>query len=200
MNLSPFRIGFVALFLSLGSLAGAVDAYAASFDLKDVTYSVEPIIGYELQRKSEPQPHAKIVLIYGARAVAGYKILSAEGEYTRGNSDEQYVVSDYRIEETTQKFRVGLRSQPEILPGISVALRGGAELAQIHTRTTSNGKVSEYDRPSKVYPYVGAGLAAHLGSKFSLSLEGLMSVHDWNDLSQNEYQSTVGLKIALNTK
>ncbi len=190
----------IVLFAALPALLSAAPAWAMNFDLKDVTYSVEPIVGYDLQRKTDPQPHAKLVLTYGARVIAGYKIIAAEGEYTRGKSDEEYPLSSLRIEETSQEIKVGVRSSPEIYPGISLAVRGGAQLSEVHAKTTSNGTVTESDRPSRVDPYVGAGLSANLGGIVALSAEGTMTVRDWNDITKSEFQGTLGLRISLNSK
>ena len=94
----------LALSLVVCSLGASL---AQAFDAKMITYSIEPIVGYELQRKSEPEPHAKLTFVYGARAVAGFHLLSAEAEYTRGSSDEEYPASSLRIEQLTQNYRLG---------------------------------------------------------------------------------------------
>ena len=184
----------LAAFIVLGTSTTA----QASPDLKDVTYSIEPIVGYELQRKSDPE-RSKLVLTYGARVIAGYKILSAEGEYTQGKSDELFASTGTRIEEKSEKIRAGLRSTYSLGSMLDWFLRGGAEAQKIHRTTTVSGVATESDSPSKVYPYVGTGLSIALGSQFSLNGSITATLKDLNDLKQTEYTTTFGIKVALNT-
>ena len=191
-----FRLLSSALVIAL--LFGArLSAAAPSFDLKDVTYSVEPVAGYELQHKSEPAPHAKLALIYGARVIAGYKIVALEGEYTRGSSDEDFADQSLRLEELTEKLKVGLRTAYDVASILKLSLRGGGEMSQHHTKSTSAGILTESDSPSKLAPYLGGGLACALGSKVSLTAEGTVTFRDLNDLGQSEYQGTFGLRLSL---
>lgn len=186
------RIPLIALILVLVPQAQAAD-------LKDVTYSIEPIIGYELQRKSNPT-RDKLVLSYGARAVAGYKILSAEGEYTQGKSDEYFSTTSTRIEEKSEKIRLGLRSTYAIASLLDWFFRAGAEAQKRHTTETVGSAVTESDSPYKVYPYVGTGASVTLGSKLSLNVGVLATLKDINDLKQTEYSTTFGLNINFNSK
>lgn len=190
MNFRKLLPTFLAPALCLGA------AHAA--DVNGITYSIEPIIGYELQRKSDPE-RSKLVLTYGARVIAGYKILSAEAEYTQGKSDEFFSNTNTRIEEKTEKVRAGLRSTYSLGSVLDWFLRGGAEAQKINRTTTISGVSSSTETPSKVYPYVGTGLSIALGSQVSLNGSITATLKDLNDMKQNEYTTTFGVKIALNT-
>jgi hypothetical protein len=166
---------------------------------KGVIYSIEPIIGYEVQKKENPD-RAKSVLVYGARALAGYRILSAEAEFTQGKSDEFILASDTTIGEKTQKLRLGLRST--LGAGIlNWYLRGGAEAQKLHRVTTvGSAAPTTYDRPIKFYPYLGTGLGIQLGASFGLNVSATATIRDIRDMKQNEYTYTTGLRIAYNTR
>lgn len=188
-------------FALLAALAPAtVHAYSYSSappELEGITYTIEPIVGYELQRKTNPD-RSRLELTYGARVVAGYRILSAEAEYTLGNSDELFPDTGSRVEEKTTKIRLGLRSTYAIGSMLDWTLRGGAEDQKIHTKTTLSGVVTESDSPSRVYPYVGTELGIALGSALSLNAGVLATLKDLDDLKKTEFTTTLGLKIALN--
>ena len=162
-----------------------------------MTYSIEPIIGYELQRKTDPD-RSKLVLTYGARVIAGYKILSAEAEYTQGKSDEVFSNGN-RVEEKSEKIRAGLRSTYSLGSMLDWFLRGGAEAQKIARTTTTSGVSSTIHTPMKLYPYVGTGVSIALGSQLSLNASVLATLKDLNDFKQTEYTTTLGVKIALNT-
>lgn len=180
----------ISVFAAISTAATTANAA----DYKGITYSIEPIIGYELQRKEAPT-RKKLVLTYGARVIAGYKILSGEGEYTQGRSDEFFSDINTRIEEKTEKFRAGLRSSYTLGTMLDWHLRGGAEAQKTHTKSTLNGAVTETDSPSKVYPYVGTGVAVHLGTHLSLNAGILATLKDLNDFKQTEYSTTLGVSI-----
>ncbi len=198
MSNPPFRLPVALIVLLLTGLASPAIA-ASSADLKDVTYSIEPIIGYELQRKTNPD-RSKLVLTYGARVIAGYKILSAEGEYTQGKSDEVFTSPAAEIEEKTEKFRAGLRSTYSLGSFLDAHLRAGAEAQKKHTKTTSGGATTESDDPYHVYPYVGTGLGIHVADQISLDASVLATLKDINDLNKTEYSTTLGVKINFNAK
>ncbi len=177
---------------------GLLPSAKAATDLHGVTYTIEPIIGYELQKKENPA-RTKAELTYGARVIAGYKIISLEGEYTVGNSDENFFSPAEEIKEKTEKMRVGLRSTYALGSMLDWTLRGGAEAQKIHTTTIVSGTSTESNSPTYVYPYVGSELEIALGSTLSLNGGVVATLKDLKDLKKTEYTTTFGIKIALNT-
>jgi hypothetical protein len=192
MNSRSLRLAFVGLVLA------APSTVRAAFDPKGIAYTIEPIVGYEIQKKDNPT-RTKAELTYGVRVIAGYKILSAEGEYTQGKSSEDFLTPVEHIEEKTEKIRAGLRSTFGIGSMLDWHLRAGAEDQKIHTSTTISGITTESDSPSKVYPYVGTGLDISLGSSFGLNGSVLATLKDTNDLKKTEITTTFGIRVALNT-
>ncbi len=166
----------------------------AAPDLKDITYTIEPIIGYEYQKKTDPI-RSKLVLTYGARIIAGYKVISGEGEYTTGQSDEVFPEIFTQIIEKTEKARLGLRTSYAIGSMLDSYLRAGGEAQKKHTIKTIVLTVTETDSPYKVYPYIGTGLTLKLGSHFGLNANVLATLKDINDLTQTEYSTSVGVSI-----
>jgi hypothetical protein len=167
--------------------------------MSDVSYSIEPIVGYEFQKKDNPA-RTKAVFTYGARVIAGYKILSAEGEYTQGKSDEFFGDTGTRIEEKTEKARLGLRSTYSLGSFLDWFLRGGAEGQRRNTRRTVGGVATENDSPAKVFPYVGTGVSLFLARQLALNASVVATVKDLNDLGQTEYSTSFGLSIGFNAK
>lgn len=188
---------FFSVFSLILTLAAPLAASAAIPD--GVTYTIEPIVGYELQRRTDPD-RIERSLVYGARVIAGYRLLSAEAEYTRGNSDETYGSPETKIEETTEKVRAGLRSTYDLGSFLSATLRGGAEMGKRNTKRTTSGVTTETKSPSKVDPYLGAGVGIHFGPQFSLTAEAVATVKDTKDLKKNEYTTTLGVKVNFNTR
>lgn len=176
-----------------------ISAHSASFDAKQITYTIQPIIGYETQRKPNPD-RTKVVFIYGVRVIAGYKILSAEGEYTHGTSDEALLSPPQNIKEVTDRYRLGVRSTYDIGTILSATLRGGAETMKRKVTTTVAGSTTTSDAASKVDPYGGLGLSIHLFQALSLVGEVVVTFRDFHDMKKNDVATTVGLEIHFNTK
>lgn len=187
---------FRPLIVLTGALL-AVESRAA--EQKGVVYAVEPIVGYEFQRKENPD-RTKGVLAYGARLTAGYKILSLEAEYTQGQSDERFLETDLSIQEKTQRYRLGLRSTYAIAGMLDVFLRGGAEAQNSHVKTTTSGVLSERDTPSKVYPYLGTGLTFKLAQNLALNASVTATFKDFKDLSQTEFATAFGVRVSIGAK
>lgn len=175
----------------LSSTAGAAE-------YEGVSYTIEPIVGYAFERKDDP-PRAKRVLTYGARVIAGWRILSAELEYTQGDSDELFT-SGKRIEEKTERLRAGLRSTWALGSIVDWFLRGGGEAQKRERTTTISGVSTRTESPSRVYPYVGTGLAVHLGSALSLNASATATIKDTSDLKQNEYSTSLGVSLNFNAR
>lgn len=170
---------------------GARDAQAQD----RVRYTVEPVVSYELQRKSEPSPHTRMVLLYGARVTAGYRVFSGELEYTQGESNETFTEPVMNVLERTHKVRAGVRSEHSFSKGASSALRGGAEISQRKRTLTQSGASQTSTVPTRVDPYLGGGVALTLVPRFAITFEGVVTFRNLKDLSQNEYSTSLGVKF-----
>jgi len=161
-----------------------------------MTVNLQPIVGYSFERKSNPDRKER-VFIYGARVTAGYRILSAEGEYTRGDSDATYTAQDLRIKELSEKARVGIRSTYDLASLLSFTLRGGGEANRTTTERTIAGVTTKSKSPTNLDPYIGAGLGVHLGSVVTLNAEAVATIKDVHDLNKNEYTTTLGFTLSI---
>lgn len=161
-----------------------------------MTVNLQPIVGYSFEKKSNPDRKER-VFIYGARVTAGYRILSAEGEYTRGNSDAEYTAIDLHIKELSEKARVGIRSTYDLASLLSFTLRGGGEANRTTTERTTAGVTTKSQSPTNLDPYLGAGLGIHLGPVISLNAEAVATIKDVHDLKKNEYTTTIGFTLSI---
>ena len=161
-----------------------------------MSVTIQPIVGYSFERKSNPDRKER-VLVYGGRVIAGYRLLSAEAEYTRGDSDAVYSNPSLRIEELSEKARLGIRSTYDLAMILSFTARGGGEASRRTTERTESGVTTKSKSPTVVNPYLGAGLGVHLGSFVSLNAEVVATIPDVNDLSRNEYTTTLGVTLSV---
>lgn len=161
-----------------------------------ITTSIEPIIGYERITKPTPTIHSKDRLIYGARLTVGLIFFSAEAEYLHGTDSEVYPLTSTTIKDTTDKFRLGLRSSIPIIGLASFTLRAGGQASLNQHETTIAGFTAKTIDPIQYHPYAGAGFRLRLQSNFSLTADLTTVFTDFPNMDHNEYQLTTG--IALN--
>lgn len=181
----PFLLAAGVLLVSANSFALMVD---------DINIQVEPIVGYEFFQNPLPTPHLTSRLLYGARATAGYRILSGEGEYTYATSSETFATQD--TTDSTEKLKIGLRSGYALGSVLGVTVRAGAQAAlNRHTDVFPDGSTSSFTQPIDVKPYAGLDFDASLSGHLAATLGLLVVFHDLNDLSQNEYQLSGGVAL-----
>jgi hypothetical protein len=158
---------------------------------------IEPIIGYEMVQKVLPTRHRVSRLTYGGRITAGILLLSAELEYTRSNDEESFTSPTRTIADTDDKLKLGLRSGFGLGHLITLTARGGVQAQQNkHEDTLAGVKTTSYT-PVTYNPYAGAELRLRLTHKITASAGVVVVVHDFNDMVQNEYQTTAGFSIYL---
>ena len=157
---------------------------------------IEPTIGYRIQKRDNPDRTSK-TLTYGGRLVLGIPLLSAEVGYSGGNSTEEFPSQFLTIRETTEQYRVGLRS--DISTGILsfIRVRAGAEARKVTSERTLNLVTTRNVSPTKVYPYVGAGLGLGVTSSLKVVAEVTVTVIDMNDFSKNEITPSLGIAIGF---
>ncbi|RYZ67682.1 MAG: hypothetical protein EOP09_10625, partial [Proteobacteria bacterium] len=148
MMFSKFSVSRFCLVFSLIAMTHPAQSYA---------FRIEPVVGYQLQRKSNPERTTKS-LSYGGRLVFGPTLLSLETEYNRAKSDENFPDLALKVVDVTERYRVGLRS--DLSTGLLsfFRVRGGAEGRKITSDRTLSGTTTRNVSPTYVFPYVGAGL------------------------------------------
>ena len=171
----------------------------ASFDVSKISYTVEPFVGYELNRLANPT-RATLLFVYGARIIAGYRMISAEGEYTHGSGNEFLPASNETIQDTSNRYRLGLRSTYDFEKFLSVTARLGGEVLMLKTATTLNGATTTSTDPTQIHPYAGLGVEVHVTPSFSLNGEAVVTFRSLSDMQKNDLSTSVGVKIYVNTK
>ncbi len=177
-------------------------AKSSSFEKAGFKITVEPILAYEFSQVNTPQIHTRGMLMYGGRVTAGHRLLSAEGEYTLGTTNETFPGNDQNIKTDKQNIRLGIRST---FPAVSfidflVRLGGQATKIKVATTTISTATTLTAKQDWDIHPYAGAGLSAHILDAFSLSLEATYLFRSIKDWSQNDVQTAVSVKINLPSK
>ena len=179
---------WAALFLGL-TIGGSVHAAA----LRDFNVQVEPVVGFERAYSPLPSPRTKVRLLYGLRATAGYSILSGELEATRASDSETFPSQGLTVDETSDKVKLGLRSG--IYRSFGAAFfRAGGQAQRVSRTQTAGGVPTQSQDPISIDPY--AGIGAELGGA-NIRLTGSATVvfRDLQRLSQNELETTIGLRI-----
>lgn len=173
---------------------------APAAEYKGTAYTVEPILGYEFQKKDNPS-RTTGVFVFGARATAGWKIVSLEAEYTRGQSAEVVNPPPVGIEEETQRFRAGLRSTYSFGPSFEAYVRAGGELQRTRTRRIISGLViTDTESDSRIYPYAGLGTSVRLRDWVAATLGVTATFKDFSDFSRVEFATTFGAQIRFGSK
>ncbi len=168
----------------------------SSYGLVGLTTSIEPIMGYERVQKFLPTQHTVERWVFGARATAGFTLLSAEAEYTRASDTETFSSAPETIRDTEDRARLGLRSTLRIAGFFRFLLRAGAQANYTrHDITTSGVTVTTID-PIRYRPYAGAGVGLALGQGVSLNGDVTTVFHNFPNFSTNDY--LVSLSLAVN--
>lgn len=152
---------------------------------------VEPIYGMETALVRYPEPaRYKTRAMYGARAIYGATFLSGELEVSQAKSRDDYPSINQKVEDTSDRAAVGIRSTLPMSEYAAVYFRAGGRASQGKSIVTTDGVSEEKDNPLRVDPYGGAGLQLAFASNFALNA-GVTLVRN----SENEYDSqyTLGL-------
>jgi hypothetical protein len=180
----------------------SVTVHAASFEKAGFQITVEPIVAYEFTQVNTPTIHTRGMLMYGGRVTAGHKLISGEGEFTLGSTNETFPGLDKNVKTDKQNARLGIRSAIGVLPLIDFLLRLGGQASKTKTDTTTISTVTTLTSDSgwQIHPYAGTGIQVNVASVFSLALEATYLFRSVKDWSQNDVQTSVSFKIHLPSK
>jgi hypothetical protein len=187
------------------ALAAAVALGLSTVSIQEVRAAIssmpavnlEPIIGYERVQKLVPTAHSTDRLLYGVRATAGIPLVSMEAEYTQSSDTENFYDSSLTIKDSDEKLKIGVRSTLQAASFLSVTARAGGQATRNTHTETSGSTTTSTVKPITYRPYAGVLLNGHLGSKFSLSGGITVVFTNFPEMSQNEYQTTLGFGISL---
>lgn len=147
----------------------------------DARLTFEPLYGIETALVRFPEPPRYVTrATYGLRLVYGTTPLSAEAEATRSQSRNDYPDLNQKVEDTSDRLSLGLRSTIPLASFLGFYLRAGGRASQGETTVTTNGVSEDIKNPLRVDPYAGAGfqlafssiLAANAGVTLIRNAEG----------------------------
>lgn len=161
----------------------------------EVTYTVEPVIGYERVQKLLPTPHMRQRLVYGARLTAGLFMLAGEAEVLRGTDTEHFIETGTTTTDTEDKLRIGIRARLRLIRFANFILRGGAQASRNTHEETVAGVTTRLEEPVKYRPYLGAGLQVGLSSNISFTADVTTVFRSFPNLTDNDYQTTASLTL-----
>lgn len=150
-------------------------------EAQDSRLLFEPIYGIETALVRYPEPPRYVTrATYGLRLLYGTTPLSAEAEGTRSQSRNDYPALNQKVEDTSDRLSLGLRSTLPLASFLGFYLRAGGRASQGETTITTNGVADEKKNPLRVDPYAGAGfqlafssvLAANAGVTLIRNAEG----------------------------
>lgn len=185
-------MSFRPIVLALVAFLGLFVAQSARAEM---TYTIEPVIGYERVEKLLPTPRMTQRLVYGVRATAGYFILAAEAEALRGTDSETIPATLTTLTDTEDKLRVGLRARLRLIRFMSFLVRGGAQASRNTHEETIGGVTTATVEPIKYRPYLGAGLQVGLSHNIAFTADVTTVFRDFPNMSNNDYQTTASLTI-----
>lgn len=164
----------------------------------DSKFLFEPLYGVETSLVRYPEPGKYVTrATYGARAVYGTNLLSGEAEFTQAKSREDYPSQDTKVEDTSDRLSLGVRSTFPFTPNMGFFVRAGGRASQGKTKITTNSVEETKDNPLRIDPYAGAGFQLAFGANLALNAGATMIRN-----SENKYdaQYTLGLSARFGNR
>jgi hypothetical protein len=174
---------FLILILSFFLIAGA------QADDKKLTF--EPLYGMETSLVRYPEPARYVTrATYGARLVYGITHFSGEAEYTTAKSRNDYPSTDMKVEDTSERLALGIRSTLPFNEYMGIYFRAGGRASRGESIITTAGVSETKENPLRVDPYAGAGLQIAFHSNLAFNA-GATLIRN----AENKYdaQYTLGL-------
>ncbi len=179
--------------------AASVFAAGTAFNYQGVDVTVEPVIGYQFTHLSQPTLHSKAMFIYGLRANAGNKLISGELEYTRGSDNEIYPSQGLTVNTAKENLKLGVLTHYQLNPYFEARGRLGGQASREKVDSISASAATTSQGTWTIHPYLGAGLEGGLSRQFSLTFDITYVFNSVTDLSQNDIQTTLGVKVDINS-
>lgn len=158
----------------------------------DSRFTFEPLYGVETALVRYPEPGKYVTrATYGARAVYGTNLLSGEAEFTQAKSREDYPSQNMKVEDTSDRLSLGLRTTLPASQYIGFFIRAGGRASQGKTKVTTNAVEETKDNPLRIDPYAGAGFQLAFGSNLALNAGATMVRN-----SENKYDAQYMLGLS----
>jgi hypothetical protein len=157
-----------------------------------LSLGVEPLVGYEIEQRTDPTAHTHGHLIYGARATVGIPFLTGEVEFLHSQDSETF--SNVSTQDVENKFKAGLRATFNLTYFLTFALRAGVEYATDQHGDIANGTTTPTTTQTYL-PYGGAGLKLWINRRMALTAEAVGVATSFPNMNLNNYQFTGGLLV-----
>ncbi len=163
---------------------------------KDMTYTIQPLLGFETVYRSTPRPRTVTQTMYGVRLTGGVDILSAEIEYTQSTGTETFQTAPEKIKSTDEKLKLGGRTLFKLSNIFNFSIRFGGQAEKTKEEVTSTGITTTTEKPVDYSPYLGAAFGLHIG-KMNVSVGSTVVIKDVNNMEKNEIQNVVAIGFGI---
>lgn len=156
---------------------------------------VEPLYGFEHVQNQFPEPaRYSTRTFFGARVVAGYTLLSLEGEVTQANGRRDFPSQNQKVEDQAQRAMIGLRSTLPTSKWLGVFARAGARGSKEKTTITDTATLEKTvkEPPLQWDPYAGAGIQLALSNILAASAG---TTYIFTGSGKPDVQYTAGLTL-----
>ncbi len=151
----------------------------------------EPIYGIETSMVRYPEPSKYVTrATYGLRLLYGTSLLSSELEVSQAKSQENYSSPTQKIEDTSDRAGLGIRSTLSFKSLLSAYFRAGGRASQGKSIITTDSSKETIDNPLRIDPYAGAGLQLSLASNVGINA-GVTLIRNQENKFDTQY--TLGL-------
>lgn len=170
-------------------------AFIPTAEAGDRKLTIEPLYGVETALVRYPEPPRYVSrATYGARALYGTNLLSAELEFTEAHSRKDYPTLNQQVVDKAQRLALGVRSTIGLGSYLGVYGRLGGRAAQLESTVTTAGISETHKEELDVQPYAGAGLQLAFAANFALNA-GVTLIRNSNDQYDSQY--TLGLTARI---
>tara|TARA_B100001971_G_scaffold215185_1_gene259362 strand:- start:30630 stop:31196 length:567 start_codon:yes stop_codon:yes gene_type:complete len=147
---------------------------------------IEPVYSVETTQRQLPKPAKTVVNNYlGIRALYGVPLISAELEVAQAFRTERFNDTGEKVDYTTQRAMLGIRSYPIKSQYVGIYFRAGARARkEIRETTASDGTTEKDESDIQFDPYAGAGFTLAFGSTFALNAGATLVYNKEADSSQ----------------
>jgi hypothetical protein len=174
--------------------------FILSFNIFSAELKIEPVYSVETTQRQFPEPAKTVTNTYvGMRGLYGTPLLSVELEVAQSFRTENINTTGEKIDFTTQRAMLGIRSYPIRSKIIGFYFRAGARARkEIYETTDSSGNVTKDESDIQYDPYGGTGLTIVMGKLFALNA-GATLVYNREADSSQQYDALYNFSFTIKT-
>lgn len=172
-----------------------INIFAATSGAPLIT--IGPIYGFETVQAIEPKLHSQSRAYYGLRATVGNGFLQGEAEATQSKKSESFPDDDLKIDDTTNKAKLGLRFNFKMASFLDLFIRSGMQAKQSETTKTLNDTATTKKSAFYSDPYIGSGIRINLAKGISASGDYSIVFSDYPVSNTQEKQASFNISIGM---